>query len=299
MLLPVFSMPTPEDRCGHGTPARGIVSFMDAVARASTIFELTAPAVRRGAAVGVAVLAAVGALLAARRYTGALGEALPLAAFASTALVAGATVCAGRVAWRRSLAGDQIAVSRFAELAFAWTGSIALVLIAVGCSNFGQTQDWVIWLPLIAADQFHRHWFLHGAWFPGAPPKHRQPAIGLYEPDAAANGHAATLDVEGQVLQHLVRVRDAAGDEAVRGTLYAEFAAGQRTATIHVGFCPPLERLPRVEAHAGGLPPAEVKVVQALAHGARLEVRLAIPAAKACGVAVEFSAVGPRSFTAG
>jgi hypothetical protein len=272
---------------------------MNALVRSSTPLNIAASATRRTAALAVAVLAGIGALLAARRYVGALDAELPLTALALTAAVAGAIVFAGRVAWRRSLSEPTPVVGRFAELAFAWGGSIALVLIAVGCSNFGQTRDWLIWLPLITADQFHRHWFLHGAWYPGARPKERAPAIGLYEPELAAHGAAATLDVDGRVLQQQVRICDAAGDESVSGILYANFAAGQRTATLHVGFCPPLARWPRVEAHATGLPPAEVKVAQAMAHGARLEVRLAVPAAKACSVAVEYSAVCPRSLTGG
>lgn len=249
--------------------------------------------VRWGAAVGVVVLAAMGTLLAARRFAGALDEDLPWSALAPTAALAGALVLAGRMAWRRSVGDSSPPVGRFAELTFAWGGSIALVLLAVGCSDFGRTRDWVLWLPLIAADQFHRHWFLHGVWFPGAAPRQREPVLGLYDPGAAANGTAATLDDDGQVLQQLVRVRDATGHESVRGTLHAEFAAGQRTATLHVGFCPPLERLPRVEGRPSDSTATQVKVVQALAHGARLEVRLSEPAVKPCSVLIDFSASPP------
>jgi hypothetical protein len=92
------------------------------------------------------------------------------------------------------------------------------------------------------------------------------------------------------VLQRLVRVREADGGEAIHGWLLAEFVAGQRNATLHVGFCPPLERLPVVEAETGDGPDAEVKVAQAFAHGARLEVRLAAVAEQDCSVVVEMIA---------
>ena len=96
--------------------------------------------------------------------------------------------------------------------------------------------------------------------------------------------------VASRVLQQVVRMREADGGEAIRGSLLAEFVAGQRNATLHVGFCPPLERLPVVEAETGDGPDAEVKVAQAFAHGARLEVRLAAVAEEDCSVIVEMIA---------
>ena len=267
-----------------------MVTLVNTLPRVSRALDAHARAIRAIVALGVAVIAASGGLLAERRFAGALQADLPWSSLAPTAALAAAIVFAGRVVWRRSLNDASSAPGRFAELAFAWGGSISLVLLAVGCSDFGRTRDWLLWLPLVAADQLHRHWFLHGVWFPGAAPKRREPVIGLYDPGVSANGSAATIDADGQVLQQLVRVRDGAGGESVRGTLYAEFAAGQRTATLHVGFCPPLERLPRVEVSPCDLPPAEVKVVQALAHGARLEVRLSQPTAKPCSVTIDFSA---------
>lgn len=272
---------------------------VDAVAPSSTLLDSRGAAVRWVVAIGVVVLLAMGALLSGRRYAGALDADLPLAALGPTAALAGATVLAGRVAWRRSLAESEHSVSRLAELAIAWGGSIGLILVAIGCSDFSRTRDWLIWLPLVIVDQFHRHWFLHGAWLPGALPKERGPKIGLYEPEVGPAGVAAAADADELVLQHLIRVRDAAGEESIRGTLHAPFAAGQRTATLHVGFCPPLERLPQVEVHAGDMPAAQVKVVQALAHGARLEVRLGEPAAKSCSISIDFSAIPLAASTGG
>lgn len=97
-----------------------------------------------------------------------------------------------------------------------------------------------------------------------------------------------TLDAN--VLQQLTRIRDEAGVETIFGTLRAEFAAGQRHATLHVGFCPPLAGRPAIEADPADGPDATVKVVQSLAHGTRLEVRLATPAAEDCSVLIEFTA---------
>jgi hypothetical protein len=101
----------------------------------------------------------------------------------------------------------------------------------------------------------------------------------------------------GCEVQRLVRVREAGRTEIVRGTLRAEFAKGQRHVVLHVGFCPPLEGAPLVEARVEDLAgaksqasEAEVRVVQAFCHGARLEVRLGEAAREAYAVMVSVSA---------
>ena len=96
-----------------------------------------------------------------------------------------------------------------------------------------------------------------------------------------------------QVLQQLARIRTAEGNEAVRGTLVAEFAAGQREATLYVAFCPPFERLPDVDAHVADDSTATVRVVQRLHNGAQLDVRLPAPADNSLTVTVEFFAAEP------
>ena len=123
-----------------------------------------------------------------------------------------------------------------------------------------------------------------GSKRPALPVDSRRGVLSVSGPPAEPRATAS------RVLQQVVRVREADGGEAIRGWLLAEFVAGQRNATLHVGFCPPLERLPVVEAEMGDGPDAEVKVAQAFAHGARLEVRLASAAEEDCAVVVEMIA---------
>jgi len=101
-----------------------------------------------------------------------------------------------------------------------------------------------------------------------------------------ANGDATTE----QVLQRLTRVRTVDGHEAISGTLLAEFAPGERNATLHVAFCPPFETLPNLEAQIADDSEASVKVTQVLHNGAQLEVRLPEPADETIAVEVEFFA---------
>jgi hypothetical protein len=120
--------------------------------------------------------------------------------------------------------------------------------------------DWLVWLPAIAGD-----WWLRWALFPA---KRSSPPIG------ARSTSVQDDPVDEQLLQQITRTPTAEGREVIHGTLVAELAAGERSATLYVAFCPPFERLPQVEAEATDCPDASVKLIQALHHGAQLEVCL-------------------------
>ena len=97
-----------------------------------------------------------------------------------------------------------------------------------------------------------------------------------------------------EIVQQLFRVRDEQGHEVVYGTLRADFQAGQRTAVVHVGFCPPLSHLPEIEVEAVPGSAARIRVVQAFAHGTRLEVRLPAPAEADCHAWIDMAAMPGR-----
>ncbi|MBX3412200.1 MAG: hypothetical protein KF708_05730 [Pirellulales bacterium] len=90
-------------------------------------------------------------------------------------------------------------------------------------------------------------------------------------------------------LQQITRTRSDEGVEAVEGRLGVELAAGQRTATAHVAFCPPFARVPRIEVAVDG-EEARVKLAQALPHGARFDVKLNAPAEEPLVLPLRFSA---------
>jgi len=227
----------------------------------------------------VGVLVAVGLLIVARRLTGALGETMPRSALLLTALVATSIVACCRIAWRRAFPIDPHQSFYFPPIGdkvIGWGSSLALGLLAFGsCYPANHTSDWLIWLPMLVADQFWRQTFFD-AGHPGTTPD---------------RPHTPPTAPAEQVLQQLFRLRDDSGCESIYGSLQADFQPGQRHATLHVGFCPPLSRLPKMEVEPSSGPPATVKVVQALAHGTRLEVRLKTPAVEACRVLVDMAAV--------
>ena len=179
---------------------------------------------------------------------------------------------------------------------------MAVVLMAVGCS-LAREWDWLVWLPLVGVEQWQLRWFL----------KSRESRVESREPGRSLDSRLSALDSRppsipplappfeggGCELQRLVRVREEDGVEAVRATLLAEFVAGQRQATLHVAFCPPLVRVPVIEMEVVDEAEAELKVGAAYCHGARVEVRLSEPAEEDCSVIVEMvakpqAAEGPR-----
>lgn len=67
--------------------------------------------------------------------------------------------------------------------------------------------------------------------------------------------------------------------EVLEGLLRATFAPGQKMATLHAAFCPPLATVPAVEAQWLAGEAATVSVALVQPYGARLEVKLARAAA--------------------
>jgi len=250
----------------------------------------------------VAALNALGLLLVARRLAGALSEHLSLGAMLLTAIVTTVIANSARLAWRRSFplpcaqqSNITSADGRFSkwDSLIGWGASLAVLLVAVGCCfPANRTSDWLIWLPLLVADQFWRQSFFDL----GEPGRNfTAPSYNTLSVDPAmdmeTNLEEEHSALEEEVVQQLFRLRDADGQEAIYGTLRADFQTGQRNAVIHAGFCPPLEYLPVIEAAPCAGPPAQVKVVQAFAHGARLDLRLGQVAEHPCTVFVDMAAL--------
>lgn len=214
----------------------------------------------------------------------------------------------GRIAWRRHFGFPRTRRDQRMDHLIGYGSSAGLILLAVGCCYPAyRNSDWLIWLPMLIADQFWRQTFFDND----------RPQVALAdlpmdeEPldeqtqevdEELANEHlfadpsnfqeldeSQEHELDEGILQQLFRVRED-DQEVIYGTVRAQFDAGQRHATIHVGFCPPLARSPSVEAEACDLAEAKVKVAQAMAHGVRLDVRLSQPADEACSVAIDLAA---------
>jgi hypothetical protein len=207
-------------------------------------------------------VAALSLFLFVRRATGALTAPL-----ATPQLVATATVmCLWALIVREFTAKRS---------KYFWVSICAMLLVAVACSfPVARIVDWLVWLPAIGCIAI-------------LPLVTR---IQMPMSDGSSISAIADDANPEHVLQQLTRFRTVDGKNAIRGTLAAEFVAGERQTTLYVAFCPPFELLPKVEANANGDYEAEVKLAQVLHNGAQLDVRLSEPADEAVAVSIEFFA---------
>jgi hypothetical protein len=105
---------------------------------------------------------------------------------------------------------------------------------------------------------------------------------------------AETLDDEGTlpegVDQEIVRLKDPEAGTVIQGRLRVSFEAGQRTGSVHVAFCPPLQTVPSVAVELLSGPAATAKVGVSLVQGARFDVRLEQVCNEAAAVLLAFFA---------
>jgi hypothetical protein len=208
------------------------------------------------------VLFAMGVFLCVRRATGAIESPLPVLPLIATA--------AGLLAWAVALRG----LTRTSHA--NWLPTVITVLFAIACSFPGnRIVDWLVWLPVLALDR----------WL--------QSRLAAVTPARVSAGDTG-LQAEQQI-QQITRFRATDGSEAIRGTLVAELAAGERSTTVYAAFCPPIEHLPVVQANLAGDSAATVKVAQLLHNGAQFDVRLSQPATGKRYVTIEFVADATNS----
>ena len=77
-----------------------------------------------------------------------------------------------------------------------------------------------------------------------------------------------------ELIQQMTRRLRTDGGESIQASTQASFASGQRTTTVHLAFCPPLEKPPVIECHQLDGPPCRIKTAEAEVYGARFELRL-------------------------
>lgn len=235
----------------------------------------------------LAVLSALALLLAWRRMAGALDRPLDALTLAVLALIFSATACTARRL-------------EFAARDFRWNlwpasalGVLGVALSIPGTPALGLVALWAI---LIAEETY--------AWWPRAsvdappaasptptetatprPTSARPPASELDDVDEACEESLAD-----DVVQQFTRRQLPDGTELVEGWLRVDLAARQANASAHLGFCPPLARPPELTCEQIGGPSARIKLPQVLAHGARLDLKLARAADTPQTIVLHFSA---------
>jgi len=103
-------------------------------------------------------------------------------------------------------------------------------------------------------------------------------ATAATSPERTTFGDSEALPPEAT--QHFTRWQTADGVDRLAGWLRVTFDAGQRSEHAHLAFCPAFAKPPRIEVSQLNGPRARVKTAQILPHGARLDLKLAGPAAE-------------------
>ena len=230
------------------------------------------------------LLTAAALMVVARRLAGALANPLEPATLLTTGILVAAAAAAIRLGWFFSPAHParrlDRAVMLLTSLSVAALGA-GLCLPdtpAVGkfllCTLLGAEESWA-WAWHI------RHSISLPVPRPPSPAPTPRARLSL-DPDVAV--------LPEEVTQQLTRSQAADGAEELSGWLRTAFAAGQRTGSIHVAFCPPFAATPELEVEQLDGPEARIKTAQLLPYGARLDLKLAAAAEEPTSVLLQFSA---------
>jgi hypothetical protein len=190
------------------------------------------------------------------------------------------------------LPGESIWRQRFVVIRYRLIETSLLLCTASLCApGIGWLKGLALFAFTVAVVAGLPHW---AQWlrFPKSNLFIAAPAIRL-----AATGDAE--DCPDSLIHAITRTKCSDGQEQISAQLRVPFAAGEKRATVHVPFCPPLEPLPECSADVVNLLGldgiADVEVAQVIPAGARIEVHLS-PAAKTAGaVHVSFVALPPSS----
>jgi hypothetical protein len=242
---------------------------------------------------GLLLLAAV--VLGWRRLAGALVSPLEPPALLMAAVVIAAGAAAVRAAWRsragrsRAGRGDWFVAAILSAAVLAVGAALSLP----GTSPVGLVVFWA----LLAAEEGcawgPAGWRRLVARRPLARPAERTVRM---DPAQSAVPHSVVLApvLEGapgdDVFQQLRRSRAPDGREVLAGWVRVPMAAGQRSANVHVAFCPPFARTPKLSVEQLAGPEARIKIVQLLPYGARFDLKLAGFSQEAATVLLQFSA---------
>ena len=250
-----------------------------------------------GAALGL--LIGVALVIAQRRLAGALENPLDVAALLSTGLLAATAAGGIRVGWRSQPAQG---IATHADWIVMLSTSAALIALATALCTAGTPIAGfaVFWTLLAAEEGWAWHRFVSrragsiswGAWRWLRWDRPQKPA-----PHAPRRPAAADEIPADDVSQQLIRSRAADGAEELSGWLRPAFAAGQRTGSIHVAFCPPFAGAPELAVEQIEGPEARIKTAQLLPYGVRLDLKLAAAADQPTTVLLQFSARTAREKT--
>jgi hypothetical protein len=268
----------------------------------ATSNEPLAGMLRWTVATATALIAILGLVLVARRLGGYFQQPLNGPLLFGTGLVLAATATMFRVVWRPA-SPDNVAASerlmlvvpRVAVLIYAsllalpnftaWTCAFWIVIL-------GEEIGWT----LLRFPYRARSWqagrrllhFIRRNNVKRTAQEEPYPSSSTLERDCDLPVDTELETASANIFQQITRAREDDGSEVLFGLLRGQFAAGERSQNLHVGFCPPLERVPSLTWEQVEGPRATIRAAQVESFGARLDLRLDCVYAEATSVLIEF-----------
>jgi hypothetical protein len=121
------------------------------------------------------------------------------------------------------------------------------------------------------------------------PPRVRPAGIAVAAASAiaAASSEATEESISDALVQQLTRQQTESGGESIHAILRAACEPGDSRVVVHLAFCPPLAKAPRLAAYPIDDSGAEAAITLSETYGARIELRLPQPAAADTKVLLE------------
>ncbi len=237
-----------------------------------------------------------GGLLLARRLSGGMTAPPGPLALAAVCGVGGLLVAVGDLASRHGGGGATLpsrvgfalaAVAMALPLPAGPSAALLMAVLTVGLAVVLLVQPWAgPWLGMPRPPQA-----MPIVREPSPPPE--EPVWVARDDDSFSGWHTA----EEHVLQQQQRCTRADGSECVRGKLFLAVPTGVRTASGHVGFCPPFATIPTVDVTtAYDEVEAIVAAAEVLPWGVRVECRLDEPADEPFEIPIDIIATSPPPF---
>jgi hypothetical protein len=199
----------------------------------------------------------------------------------------------------------------------AWIAPLpAVFLLAVAVSLPGTTTSalFLLWGTLFVFELlwWYRGWQWVGgqsatAGGPGDEAPGAAPVGDVEEPAAAPSRPAELMTTAEEVdndawlaegmTQQLTRIDAQDGTQAVEGVLRSRFQPAERSRSLHVAFCPPLQSLPEMTVTQWSGPRCHVKAAEVQTYGARFDLRLAAASQTPEEVLIHFEAVASANST--
>ena len=215
---------------------------------------------------GLGLLDGAALIVIGRRMAGALGRPLsPMMLLTAGVLVAFAAA-AIRVGWNSLPA---IKPLRWPHGVMVLT-SLAVALMGIGLCVSGTSWAAIVLLGLLLAGEEGAAWWWHlkrgRESFLATITRNPTPPTSSSEPSLLPKNSSdpffpATVPPD-EVTQQLTRSQAADGTEELAGWLRIKFAAGQRTGSLHVAFCPPFVATPELAVTQIDGPEARIKTAQ-------------------------------------